>query len=264
MSPPSPSADHLRRRGVGIALAASAVLLMACLAYLLPVGEITANLINWIDRLGPWGYAMMILAYVASCLLFVPGSILTLASGAMFGLLAGTAVVSVGSTAGAAAAFLVGRYFARSAIEHRIATYPKFTALDGAVGRSGFKIVLLTRLSPAFPFNLLNYGFGLTGVSFRDYLLASWIGMLPATALYVYIGATAKDLTQIFSGDLAPTGSQTLMKVIGLAATLAVTVYVTRIARKALREALPDTPVMTKPIDAEGSDTHERHSQSER
>ena len=147
--------------------------------------------------------------------------------------------VSIGSTLGASAAFLVGRYLAREKIEQKLAQNTKFAAIDQAVGQNGFKIVLLTRLSPVFPFNLLNYAFGLTRVRFATYALASWIGMMPGTILYVYLGSTAGDLAQIFSGGVQAGQGQQVFKVIGLIATLVVTLLVTRIARNALRNAIP-------------------------
>jgi SNARE associated Golgi protein len=122
----------------------------------------------------------------------------------------------------------------------KIAGNPKFRAIDEAVGREGFKIVLLTRLSPVFPFNLLNYAYGVTGVSLKDYVLAS-VGMIPGTMMYVYIGSLAGSLATLGTGP-QPTnpGVQWAIRIIGFIATVAVTVYVTRVARKALAEAVPD------------------------
>lgn len=216
-----------------------AIFALVVLGFMLPVRDMAQQAISWIEHLGAWGYAAMIVAYITACVLFVPGSLLTLASGALFGVVAGTAVVSAGSTLGAGAAFLVGRYLARDFVERKITGNARFAALDESVGARGFKIVLLTRLSPVFPFNLLNYAFGLTRVSFRSYILASWIGMFPATLMYVYLGSTAKDLAHIFSGELKTSPAQSAMKIVGLAATIAVTVYVTRVARQALGASLP-------------------------
>jgi uncharacterized membrane protein YdjX (TVP38/TMEM64 family) len=127
---------------------------------------------------------------------------------------------------------------ARGFIERRIAAHPRFAALDRAVGRQGFKIVLLTRLSPLFPFNVLNYAYGLTRVSLRDYVLASWMGMLPATILYVYLGSAAKSLADVSAGRVEGGAGQTVLFFLGLAATVVVTVYISRLARRELSRAV--------------------------
>lgn len=137
----------------------------------LPLKDYLTQFIDWVRGLGDWGPVVLGLAYIPACLLFVPGTILTFGGGFAFGLVQGIIAVSLGSVAGAAAAFLNGRFLARGLIEEKIARHPRFRALDRAVAEQGFKIVLLTRLSPVFPFNLLNYAFGLTQVRFRDYLL---------------------------------------------------------------------------------------------
>jgi len=240
MTTTDPNPSHLPSPKLLIAL--FAIFALVVLGFVLPVSQMAQQAISWIEHLGAWGYAAMIVAYITACVLFVPGSLLTLASGALFGVVAGTVVVSVGSTLGAVAAFLVGRYLAREFIERKIQGNARFAALDESVGARGFKIVLLIRLSPVFPFNLLNYAFGLTRVSFRSYMFASWIGMFPATLMYVYLGSTAKDLAQVFSGELQITPVQSAMKFVGLAATIAVTVYVTRVARQALGATLPVLP----------------------
>src|SRR5262249_61840093 len=143
----------------------------------------------------PWGRGLRARASLPATVFAVPGSLITLGAGAAFGLIRGTLAVSAGSTLGAAAAFLLGRTLARGWVEHKVANKPRFRALDQAIGAEGFKIVLLLRLSPVFPFNVLNYALGLTRVSFRSYLVASWIGMLPGTVMYVYLGAALGSLT---------------------------------------------------------------------
>jgi uncharacterized membrane protein YdjX (TVP38/TMEM64 family) len=193
-----------------------------------------AAALDWIRALGAWGVAIFVLLYVVATVLFLPGSILTLGAGLLFGVATGTLVVSVASTLGATAAFLAGRYVARAWVERRIAGNPRFHAIDQAVGREGWKIVGLARLSPLFPFNLLNYAFGLTRVSLRDFLLASWIGMLPGTVMYVYVGSLAGDLAALGAGARDRTAAEWALYAAGLLATVAVTAYVTRLARSAL------------------------------
>lgn len=229
-----------------LAAGALATAVLAALI-LLPVPEYLESLLEWTRGIGPWGYLVLIGLYIVATVLFVPGMILTLAGGFLFGVVGGSIAVSIGSTLGAGAAFLVGRFVARESVERLVRGNARFAAIDRAVGAQGFRIVFLIRLSPIFPYNVLNYAFGLTRVRFRPYLFGSWLGMLPATVMYVYLGSTAGDLAKIFSGGIGPGGSDAsagagpvVMKLIGLAATVVVTVYVTRIARRALREAVAE------------------------
>jgi uncharacterized membrane protein YdjX (TVP38/TMEM64 family) len=191
-----------------------------------------------IQSLGPLGALAFIGLYIVATVAFLPGSVLTLGAGVVFGVVYGSLFVFVGATIGATAAFLVGRYLARDWVSKKIEGNEKFSAIDRAVGREGFKIVLLTRLSPVFPFNVLNYAYGLTGVSLKDYFFGS-VGMFPGTVMYVYIGSLAGDLATIGQAD-QPTnvGVQWAIRIIGFIATVAVTVYVTKVARKALDESV--------------------------
>ena len=181
-----------------------------------------------------------LLIYLLACVLFLPGSILTLGAGAIFGVIKGSVIVSLSSTLGATCTFLIGRYLVRHWVESKIEGNPKFKAVDEAVAKEGWKIVGLTRLSPIFPFNLLNYAYGVTKVTIRDYILASWIGMMPGTVMYVYIGSLAGDIATL--GSRATTGAvssvQWTIRIIGFIATVLVTVYVTRVAKKALNEKI--------------------------
>jgi uncharacterized membrane protein YdjX (TVP38/TMEM64 family) len=147
------------------------------------------------------------------------------------------------SVLAATTAFLLGRTIARDWVARRLGQDPRLAAIDAAVGQSGFKIVLLLRLSPLFPFNVLNYTLGLTRVRLRDFVLGSWIGMLPGTALYVYIGSLVTSASELASGARPSSGvAGRVLLVVGLVATLAVVVLVTRIARKALKHALDQIP----------------------
>jgi uncharacterized membrane protein YdjX (TVP38/TMEM64 family) len=192
---------------------------------------------RWVQSLGAWGPLAFIAGYAAAAVAFVPGSLLTLAGGAIFGLARGTLFVFAGAVLGSAGAFLVARYAARGAIERRLEGNARFAAIDRAVASQGRKIVFLLRLSPVFPFNLLNYALGLTRVRFVDYLVAS-IGMLPGTLLYVYYGKLAGDVAALAGGAAVARDARywTLLAA-GLAATIVVTAYVTRLARRALRES---------------------------
>ena len=206
------------------------------LARAFDVQQLLREALDWISSLGPWGAVSFIVLYVLATVFFVPGFILTLAAGVLFGVVWGSMAVSVASIAGATLAFLIGRYLARNWVAQRIQGNEKFEAIDQAVAGEGWKIVGLVRLSPVFPFNLLNYAFGITKVSFKDYFLASWIGMLPATVMYVYVGSLAGDLATLGSQERSRTPGEWGLYLIGLVATIVLTVYITQIARKALQK----------------------------
>ncbi|MEM8830136.1 MAG: TVP38/TMEM64 family protein [Cyanobacteria bacterium P01_G01_bin.19] len=203
-----------------------------------PKALLCDNALPWIQSLGIAGAIAFMAIYVIATVAFLPGSILTLSGGAIFGLFLGSIYVFVGATVGATLAFLVGRYLARGWISKKIAGNQKFAAIDRAVGEEGLKIVFLTRLSPIFPFNLLNYGLGVTGVSLKDYVLAS-VGMIPGTIMYVYFGSLG-NINTICNGGGAGGNpvAQWAIRIVGLIATVAVTLYVTKIARKALDESI--------------------------
>jgi uncharacterized membrane protein YdjX (TVP38/TMEM64 family) len=218
--------------GLGLA----AVVAVAVAARMLPLASWLEIFNERVAGLGVAGMILFALLYAAATVLMVPGSLLTLAAGASFGLLPGFVTVLFGATLGAALAFLVSRHLARKRIERWIQKKPSFAAVDKAVAREGWKIVFLTRLSPVFPFNLQNYAYGLTSVSFGQYVLASWIGMIPGTFLYVYLGILGRSGLQAASG----TGAETYrlaLQAVGLLATLGVTILITRTAKRALREA---------------------------
>jgi uncharacterized membrane protein YdjX (TVP38/TMEM64 family) len=235
--PTTPSVTPATGRGallVKLFLGAAALLALVLLGR--KVGAFIPEFATWVESLGVWGPVAFILGYAIATVAFVPGSLLTLAAGAIFGLAQGTIVVFLGAVTGTALAFLVARYVARAAIERKLESNARFASIDRAVAKSGLKIVFLLRLSPAFPYNLLNYALGLTSVRFRDYLLAS-IGMLPGTFLYVYYGKVIGNLAAL-SGGTTPEGGigRWILIGVGLAATIAVTTIVTRIARRALDE----------------------------
>jgi uncharacterized membrane protein YdjX (TVP38/TMEM64 family) len=189
----------------------------------------------WVQSLGVMGPIAFIIIYNLATVLFIPGSVLTLGGGVLFGVFWGSIYVFIAATIGATFAFLIGRYLSRDWVSKQLVKYPKFQAIDSAVAREGWKIVFLTRLSPLFPFNLLNYAFGITQVKLRDYVLGS-IGMIPGTIMYVYIGSLAGDIAMIGMKQSENPALQWTVRIIGFIATVAVTIYVTRIARKALND----------------------------
>lgn len=200
------------------------------------VGTYLPQFAQWVNELGFWGPVVFIFGYIVAAVAFVPGVLLTLAAGAIWGIFPGVPYVFIAAVLGASAAFLVARYVARAAIERRLVGNARFAAIDRAVGSQGRKFVFLLRLSPVFPFNLLNYALGLTSIRFADYVIAS-LGMLPGTFLYVYYGKLVGDLAALAGGAAIEKGTGYYVVLIaGLLATVAVTTLVTRTARDALRE----------------------------
>ncbi len=241
------SADQRRGKRVTFAILGYKTVLWAAIivavitgTVLLPVKDWLIVALEWTQGLGIWGHVFMVAFYIVACVFLLPGSILTLGAGLIFGLV-GVVTVSIGSTLGACAAFWIGRTVARDWIAGKVAANEKFAAIDQAVAQQGFKIVLLTRLSPVFPFNVLNYAFGLTKISFWKYALGSWIGMIPGTLMYVYFGAGLRSFADLASGEVNKGAAGTVFFWVGAAATVAVTLFVTHVARNALKQAVPNT-----------------------
>jgi uncharacterized membrane protein YdjX (TVP38/TMEM64 family) len=216
-----------------LGLGALALLLAA---RLLPLGAWTSAFRAWTASLGAWGAIVYGAVYVVAALLFVPGSLLTIGAGLAFGVFWGTVVVSVSSTVAAAAAFLIARHLARERVERLARGNARWAAVDRAIRENGWKVVVLLRLSPVVPFNVSNYLYGLTAVPFGAYVLASWLAMLPATIVYVSLGAAGRAAT----GGGRSTAEWTLLAV-GLLATVVVTVVLTRAARRQLQKVGADT-----------------------
>lgn len=234
-NPSSVDTNSTRRPLLKVAIGVAALIAVVLLGRL--AGGYVQPFAQWVDGLGFWGPLVFVLAYAAAVVAFVPASLLTLGAGAIFGVVWGVIYVFVAATIGAGLSFLVARYVARAAVEKRLATNEKIIAVDRAVAAEGRKIVFLLRLVPIIPFNALNYGLGLTRVSFADYLVGS-IGMIPMTLVYVYSGKVAGDVAELASGASVSQGAGYYAFLgLGLAATIAVTVVVTRIARRALAEA---------------------------
>jgi uncharacterized membrane protein YdjX (TVP38/TMEM64 family) len=205
----------------------------------LNIQEILHTSVTWVNSLGYFGPIAFIAIYNLATLLFIPGSILTLKGGCLFGIFWGSVYVIIAATIGATVAFLIGRYLSRDWVAQKLEKHPKFKAIDLAVAKEGWKIVLLTRLSPIFPFNLLNYAFGVTQVSLKDYILGS-IGIIPGTVMYVYIGSLASNFAMLNTQPSNPQAQigESVIQVMGLIATVAVTIYVTKVAQKALKESV--------------------------
>lgn len=214
---------------------------MILLASALPFLQWMVNFIQWAKGMGPTGGVLYAVFYIAGTALFFPGLPLTLGAGFLYGAIIGTLVVSPASVAGATLAFLIARYAARGWVTRRLRKYPQAAAVDRAIEKNGFKAVVLLRLQPVLPFNILNYALGLTSVRLRDYMLASWIGMFPATVLYVYLGSVMNDISDLLRGRPNSGIAGRLLLWGGLAAIVVLVWWLGRVAKKALREEMgPD------------------------
>ncbi|VFQ79822.1 unnamed protein product [Cuscuta campestris] len=216
-----------------------AAITTACLT--LPVEKILKDFLLWVkDDLGPWGPLVLAVAYIPLTVLAVPASILTLGGGYLFGLPVGFVADSIGATIGAAAAFLLGRTIGRSFVTSKLKDYPQFRAVAIAIRRSGFKIVLLLRLVPLLPFNMLNYLLSVTPVPIVEYVLASWLGMMPITFALVYVGTTLKDLSDVTHGWGEFSKTRWVFIALGLLVSVILIICVTRVAKAALEKALAE------------------------
>jgi uncharacterized membrane protein YdjX (TVP38/TMEM64 family) len=204
----------------------------------LPVEKLVQQSEAWIESQGPRGPVLFGILYVVAVVLLVPGSALTLAAGALFGLFLGTVIVSLASTTGATLAFLIGRYLARDRVVESVRRHPRLAAVEQAVREGGWKIVALLRLSPAVPFNVQNYLYGVTGIRLGPYVLTSWLAMLPGTFLYVYLGAIGRESVEAAGGPRQRGVAEWAMLIVGLLATLILTVYVARQARRAFKQRI--------------------------
>ncbi len=222
-----------------LVLIAAAVVAVLALARYFNVQEYLRQALEWIRGLGPWAPVAFAGVYVLAAVFLLPGALLTLGAGVLFGVVKGSVVVIFSATLAATAAFLIGRYVARDWVAKKIEGNEKFSAIDKAVADEGWKIVGLTRLSPIFPYNLLNYAYGITRVTLRDYVLASFFGMMPGTVMYVYLGSLAGDLANLGASRGERTPAEWALLVVGLVATIVVTLYVTKIARRALEKRVP-------------------------
>ncbi|XP_057467137.1 uncharacterized protein LOC130756608 [Actinidia eriantha] len=219
------------------------LLLLAAIAVAfitLPVKTLKDFLL-WVKQdLGPWGPLVLAVAYIPLTVLAVPASVLTLGGGYLFGLPMGFVADSIGATIGATAALLLGRTIGRSYVISKLKNYPKFQAVAIAIQRSGFKIVLLLRLVPLLPFNMLNYLLSVTPVRLGEYMLASWVGMMPITFALVYVGTTLKDLSDVTHGWDEVSKTRWVLIAAGFVISVILMVYTTKVAKASLDKALTE------------------------
>ncbi len=216
-------------------IVAAIVITLSILAAILPVKQWIREFIAWVQQLGPLGVIVFIIAYAIATVLFLPGWIFTVSAGLIYGIVGGTLVALCGAVIGASLAFLVARYLLRQNIEEITKRNPRFGAIDAAIGKNGWKIVGLLRLSPLIPFNLSNYFYGITSISFVSYVAISAVGMIPGTLLYAYLGAIGQ--AGVSGGASQHSKWQYVLLAVGLIATIAVTILVSRVAKNALKKS---------------------------
>jgi len=194
------------------------------------------GIVAHIQSLGPAAPIAFILIYAFAVVALIPASLLTIAGGAVFGLVRGVIFSLIGATLGSTVAFLLGRYVARRLVARRLAAMPRFQAIEKAVSARGRRIVFLLRLSPVIPFNFLNYALGLTTISAWDFVAAS-LGTIPGAFVYTYAGmVTGEALALAGKAQVPKNASYYAVLVAGLVATVAATMVVTRTARRALQD----------------------------
>lgn len=209
-----------------------AAILIVVAFHQLPIREWITSLTRWAASLGWRGVLLFAGIYIACALLFGPAWLVTLAIGLTYGFARGLVFVSVVSTLGAALAFLIARHLARHRVQELIQRRPGFAAVDRAIGHHGWKIVFLLRLSAVVPYTISNYVYGVTAVGFWPYIAASWIGMLPITAVYVALGAAGREALAGPRGQESPW--RWVILVVGVLLTIVVAVFIARISRREL------------------------------
>nr|XP_043621591.1 TVP38/TMEM64 family membrane protein slr0305-like [Erigeron canadensis] len=209
--------------------------------FTLPVEKALKGFLLWVEEdLGPWGPLALAVAYVPLTILAVPASVLTLGGGYLFGLPMGFLADSIGAVIGATAAFVLGRTIGRSYVISKLGDYPQFKAIAIAIQRSGFKIVLLLRLVPLLPFNMLNYLLSVTPITTWEYMMASWLGMMPITFALVYVGTTLKDLADVTHGWSQFSKTRWAVLILSFVVSVVLMVVITKVAKSALDKALAE------------------------
>jgi uncharacterized membrane protein YdjX (TVP38/TMEM64 family) len=214
------------------------LLILVLSALLLPVESIISAIQNWAE-VNESSAVLIVAACIAlGTLIFLPTSLITMLAGFLFGLAPGFLVAWIGGMIASVIAFWISRSFARSWIERKIQRNTIFIAIDRAIQRKGFLVVLLTRLVMVLPYPALNYSHGLTGVSLKDYLAATAIGAIPPVFLFTYLGTTVSDIAAIINGEVRLEGADMLIGLGALAIVVGIVLVIVRVAGKILREEL--------------------------
>jgi len=203
------------------------------------------HIVYWmriIQEAGPLGWCLFIDLYALCCLVFIPGSLLTVAAGAVYGFWGGSALVVAGNGLSSVLSLLITRFFLRDWVAGQITKHPRLQALEKAVAADDWKLVFLTHLSPIMPFSLINYSLGLTRISPWRFMLATVMGCVPATFVYVYIGTLVGNLARLAPDINQHRPIEWIFQGIGLVITIGVTIYVARLATRALKRRLDTGP----------------------
>jgi uncharacterized membrane protein YdjX (TVP38/TMEM64 family) len=203
---------------------------------LLPIGKVVTYLESLLDRLGPFAMVVFAVIYVVDALILGPAWLFALAAGLAFGLVKGGLLVWASATVAAAIGFLMARYLARHRIEHLVKKNEKYEAVDRAIKRHGWKVVLLLRISPLLPYTISNYIYGLTAVDFAHYLIASAIGLVPMVAVYVSIGAAGREAALAAAGGGHHSVVEIVVLAVGIVFTIGAAILIARAARRELAE----------------------------
>jgi uncharacterized membrane protein YdjX (TVP38/TMEM64 family) len=199
------------------------------------LSDLVERVVLALADLGPWGAVLFILAYVAASVTLAPAFLLTFAAGAVFGLLQGTLLVYVGAVLGSSAVFAIASPLSRSRVLRWMERDQRVAAVRAAVVGQATWVMFLLRLSPVVPFVLLNYALALSGVRYRDFLVAS-VGMLPTIVMYVYYGKVVGDVAKLAAGVAPPRGVEYyVLLAVGLVATIVATTAVARAARRSIK-----------------------------
>ncbi len=204
-------------------------------------------LLEWLDAQGAWGPLLFILVMTLVVVLVLPGVLFTTGAGFVFGVVEGTVYVVLGTTLGATLAFLIARYLFGARATHFILAHAKLKLVSEELTPQGWKIVLLTRLVPFFPFKLSNYFFGLTRFSLRGFVLGSFAGVIPFSLHNVYLGSIAADIATLGARSAERTPLQWALYGAGFLATIAAVIYISRLARRALAKYTAEEPAGDKP-----------------
>jgi uncharacterized membrane protein YdjX (TVP38/TMEM64 family) len=213
------------------------VIVVAALVFLTPVRRWATDLVGWVNDKGSGAAVVYAVLYVVAAVLLLPGSALTLGAGFVYGVVWGTVIVFPAAMIASLVAFGIARRLAQEAVQRRVARHRRFAALDRAVGRAGFKITVLLRLSPVIPYGLLNFALGVTSVRFRDYAVATAVGMLPGTVMYVYLGSLVTS-----ASELGHSPDRGWLYWVGGAITVVAAIAVTLVGRRELRRELQEVP----------------------
>ena len=217
---------------IKIAVVVVALLAIALLFHFLPVATWLRHFQTYVRGLGALGYVVYALIYALCVVSLVPASILTLGAGAIFGFVGGTIVVVIGATLGATLAFLLARTVLRKRVEAWTSKNKKFRALDAAIAKQGGRIVLLVRLAVVFPFTYVNYAFGLTAIKLPAYILATFAGIIPATAAFVFASSAATR-----AATTPATNITRIVYISGAIAAIVASIVIGRIATNAIKRA---------------------------